>query len=81
MTSADDMEMRNAAKDGNIASLETLIKRGVNINSESKFGQRPIHMAALGGSLPTVDLLVKKGAELNVVTRGGDTPRHLTCKG
>ncbi len=36
MTSADDIDFRNAAKDGNVSQLEDLLKRGVNINSGKK---------------------------------------------
>lgn len=60
--------------------LEELIKAGANINSKTKRGRTPLHLAVIRGDAGSVQYLIQKGANINTITtesdydQGGKTP-------
>ena len=50
-----------AAQDGNIESLQSLIRGGAAINAKNGRGQSALHLASLAQSPETVEVLLKAG--------------------
>jgi len=80
MATKDDVDLRNAAKEGNVELMQQLIKRGVSVNSESKYGLRPLHVAAQNGQTAAAEFLVANGADVNAQTKSGESPLHASSK-
>jgi len=78
---AEDAEMRNAAKDGQVELMKQLASKGVGIDIGNRYGTRPIHTAAQGGQRASIEFLVEKGADINAATRAGDTALHMSSQG
>jgi hypothetical protein len=72
-------EIDEAAKMGDIGSLETLIgdKTGRELDEKFKDMYRsPLHSAVYYGHLPTVKYLVEKGFDIRRLDQDGNTPRY-----
>ncbi|KAB8152285.1 ankyrin repeat domain-containing protein [Kordia sp. TARA_039_SRF] len=70
-----------AAKGGNIALLQSLVKKGVDYTSVGKKGENAILFASRGlrrktNSLETFQYLASLGINPNVTTTDGETPLH-----
>ena len=50
-----------AAQDGNIESMQSLLKGGAAVNAKNGRGQSALHLAALAQSPETVEVLLKAG--------------------
>ncbi|MEQ1898993.1 MAG: ankyrin repeat domain-containing protein [Vicinamibacterales bacterium] len=71
-----------AVKQGNVATVRTLVAQKVNVNATEPDGTTALHWAADLGDVQTVDLLLKAGAALKSTNRYGATPFGLaTAKG
>ena len=67
-----------ALRFGNIAALEVLLDAGANPNApERRFGQTPMHMAAIRGDEEILDKSSKAGAQWDLRRRDGATAREL----
>ncbi|MFM6155603.1 MAG: ankyrin repeat domain-containing protein, partial [Sphaerospermopsis kisseleviana] len=58
----------------NESLAERLIQTGVNVNTQDKKGDTPLHY--LGKSQKNARLLLSKGAKVNVRNQNGNTPLH-----
>jgi ankyrin repeat protein len=47
--------------------------------SQGKYGNTPLHWAAVGGRVPCVEMLLKHGANKTVCNHNGRTPRDLAA--
>jgi ankyrin repeat protein len=62
---------------GEIRKVESLLKRGFDVNNVFHGGRTALHDAL--GNKDMVALLLAYGADVNVRGRGGMTPLHLVC--
>ncbi|XP_068081929.1 mitochondrial disaggregase [Anabrus simplex] len=62
----DDMRLFRAAKFGNVAEIERLHDRGVDMNKEHRLGWTPLHVAAVNGRSEAVKALIAAGANVDV---------------
>lgn len=58
-------EWEQAARQGNVDTLERLLAKGTDINARDAHGQTALMLAARIGHGPAVALLVERGADLN----------------
>ncbi len=69
-----------AASAGQSRLVSYLLKKGVNIDTESPYGYRAIHLAVQSGDIKTVKILVENGADVECKNQGGDTPFKLAVQ-
>lgn len=69
-----DLDLIEAAKSGNYAEAEALIKKGADVNQADEVGWTPLNFAAGRGDLPMVKLLVESGADIFKQGRDLRTP-------
>ena len=69
-------ELTNAAAEGDIESVQSLLRRGSSINErpESDFGYTPLMMAIHQHETNMIRYLVESGADVNLPNRRGQTP-------
>lgn len=65
-----------AAAEGDIAQIKSLLSKGVEINTRDERGLTPLHHAASSGHNDIVELLIAKGAETNSKDKWGYTPLY-----
>ena len=71
------VELIEAIKSGNAASVKELIDNGVQLDQQDKQGWTPLNWAAGSGQLEIVDLLLQHGAEPLAVGRDLRTPQMI----
>lgn len=71
------MELIEAIKSGNRASVEQLLDAGAELNQQDKQGWLPLNWAAGSGQLEIVDLLLERGADPLAVGRDLRTPQMI----
>jgi len=74
LAGADEWELRQAAKAGDIAKIKELLEDGADIDGQSRKGYSAIHHAAMKGHLKVVELLIKEEADIDNVSAKGSTP-------
>ena len=52
-----------ASEGGNVAIIETMLSRGLDINSKDSDGDTPLMIAAVSGKMEAVNYLLRKGAD------------------
>lgn len=61
-----DEQLLEAARKGDLATVQALIGKGANIEAQSRYGQTPLFFAARNGHAPVVRFLLGKGAKTDV---------------
>ena len=61
----------DAVKNGNVATVKTLLAQKVDVNAAEADGTTALHWAAHIGNTPVADLLLKAGANVKAATRAG----------
>ena len=68
--------IHTAAKQNDLAWLQTLIKSGVDLNEAGPQGETALHLAAWRGHLAFAKVLIGAGAEINAESCELGTPLH-----
>ena len=68
----------NAARDGDTATAERMLRRHADINARNPYGDTPLNLAIRNEHLDTARLLVSKGADVNAKGALDDTPLHVS---
>lgn len=63
-----------------VVSVAMLVAGGADVNEETRWGETPIHYAALRGDENMVAFLIDQSANLNKQDVYGRTPLHIACK-
>jgi hypothetical protein len=72
-----DIELVEAVKSGNNASVRALIESGADINQQDKQGWTPLNWASGKGDLEMVELLLQHGSDPFTVGRDLRTPQMI----
>jgi len=70
----DVATLTQAAADGDLEQVRTLLDQGEEINSADNDGDTPLSMAAMYGHEVVVELLLGRGAEVDCVNNNQETP-------
>jgi uncharacterized protein len=76
---AGETTLIRALKSGDIATVRSLVRNAVEIDSAEPDGTTPLHVAVLRNDTDSVDLLLRAGANPRATTRYGVTPLYLAC--
>jgi ankyrin repeat protein len=71
--------LADAAENGSVAGIQTLLACGVDINAAQPDGMTALHWAAYRDELPAMRMLVHAGANVNEYNRYGIPPLFLAC--
>lgn len=74
-----DTRVAEAAQDGNLASIRSLIAQKADVNAPLADGTTALHWVARADDLQAADLLIKAGANPKVENRHGVTPLEVAC--
>ncbi|MDO4629792.1 MAG: ankyrin repeat domain-containing protein [Planctomycetia bacterium] len=78
----DLIPLFEAAGRGKLSVAQRKLERGANVNeTDSFFGETPLHRAAKVGDAAMIQLLLDHGADVSVQTQYGDTPLHFAITG
>jgi ankyrin repeat protein len=81
LSAAIDAPLADAAARGDAATVESLIGKGVDVNSPQGDGMTALHWAAMNGQAPLAEMLLGAGANPGAATRvGAYTPLLLAAK-
>jgi hypothetical protein len=69
-----DRALREAARRGDPARIEALVREGANVNARDERGQTALLLAAREGQAGVVKALLRAGADLDATTASGLTP-------
>ncbi len=72
--------IHEAAKEGDLAKIKSLIAEGSDVNVGDENGLTPLHFAAYGGYKDIAELLILKGANVNAVDKTGANPLHFAAR-
>jgi ankyrin repeat protein len=61
--------------------VSMLLDRGADIDARDKYGNTPLHQAAMYLQIFTCEMLVSRGADINAKNDFGNTPLHLAVAG
>ena len=72
-------ELFQAATNGNIGKVESLLSQGADVNDRDEYGQMPLHLAVVRGRQKIVELLISRGASIEGKDNAGRTPLHYAA--
>ena len=78
--SASPNQIFKAVQNGEVKSVQQLIKNGADVNIKDKDGKTPLHYAAYNENFKIVKLLVKNGANVNAEYYGATPLYFATLK-
>ena len=76
---SSDPPLVAAAKNGDVATVLSLLEEGVDVNAPQGDGATALHWAVHRSALETVEALIRAGANVNAVNDLGVTPLWLAC--
>ena len=68
--------LHSASEGGNVAIIETMLSRGLDINSKDSNGDTSFMIAAFSGKMEAVNYLLDKGADLSLKVQYGRSLLH-----
>src|SRR6516165_4028710 len=75
----NDVRLIEAVRSKDAATIRTLLKSRVDVNTTQGDGATALHWAVHYSDLATIDLLLHAGARVNVANDLGVTPLYLAC--
>ena len=72
--------LHEAAFEGELARVETLVNCGASVNIKDLDSWTPLHAAVLGGNLHCVSFLARNGADLWAETADNQLPFHIAVE-
>ncbi len=69
--------IHEAAKEGDLAKVKSLIAEGSDVNIRDENDLTPLHFAAFRGYKDVAELLILKGANVNAADKVGANPLNL----
>lgn len=69
----NNSDLIDAAKQGDVVSVQVLLGQGADVNATEKYGWTPLLWAAVNGHTEVVKLLLDSGAKVNVKNELGWT--------
>ncbi|XP_053441175.1 ankyrin repeat and SOCS box protein 5 isoform X2 [Nycticebus coucang] len=76
---ADRSPLHEAASQGRLLALRTLLSQGYNVHAVTIDHVTPLHEACLGGHVACARTLLEAGANVNALTIDGVTPLFNAC--
>ncbi len=76
-TLSGDSALHVAVSQGQLATIEYLIEKGIEINYANSAGYTALHLAVNESKLDIIRYLIKKGIEANCKNNFGDTALHI----
>jgi len=73
-TDAQDVALLEAARYGNLKAVETVLKRGMDVNDSDSAGNTALLFAAMVGHLDVVKALLAANADTTIKNSGGWIP-------
>ncbi|KAK7443155.1 hypothetical protein BaRGS_00040475 [Batillaria attramentaria] len=73
-------ELFRVCDNGELDSLQNLVRHGVDVNVVNDKGQTPLHIACTRGREDTVKLLLQARPNVDPRDSQGQTPMHRACK-
>lgn len=70
----------HAARTGNVALLEEMLRKGVDVGTRNKDGETALHQAARAEQIPTMEALLDHRADLRDADLGGRQPLHTAIE-
>ena len=67
-------DLHEAAKQGNIAEINRLLDRGVDIEAKDNYGNTPLHYAAHKNRSEAITILLNRGANAKAKSAAGKLP-------
>lgn len=77
----DAQSLLDAAKNGQISTIQSLLAKGVSPTTKDENGRTPLHLAAANGHQATADAILGAGADINATDNAGKTPLDLAEAG
>jgi len=71
--------LHQAAADGNIEQVKSLLSRGADVNAKDEQGQTALHLAVVKGHKNIVEFLLAKGAYIEAKDNAWRTPLHYAA--
>jgi ankyrin repeat protein len=72
--------LHEAAKEGDLVKIKSLIAEGFDINTVDNNEMTPLHLAAQIGYKEIAEILILKGANVNAKTKSGITPLRFNSQ-
>ena len=72
--SAGASDLHTAAKKGDIATITSLLEKGVDVNARNNKGETPLHVLWLKAEMAII--LLDRGADIEARDENGETPLH-----
>ena len=80
-TKATTMPFHQAAADGDIDKVKSLISKGVDVNAKDEADRTALHVVALQGRPGVAQVLIANGADLHARDKEGCTPLGRAAQG
>ncbi|XP_044762829.1 uncharacterized protein LOC123319871 [Coccinella septempunctata] len=71
--------MNKAARNGDIDTIEKLVRSGVDVGERDKEGRNCLHYAVDGNNIEVIKVFLKHGGDLTDKTNKGNTALHTAC--
>ena len=70
-------DLNQAAVDGDLDRVKTLVGQGSDVNARNRMGMTPLAVAAMNSRTPVCEFLIDKGADLNAKDGKGQTALYF----